>query len=413
MAHFEIPLDIEDVQIEHVEFTPNNEIIITVTSTVEGTHCHRCGKKITVAYGCGREITLRHLSILGKPTYIRIKPKRYQCPDCGDHPTTTQQLAWYDSRSPHTKAYETHILLNLVNSTVADVSIKEGLGYEAVQGIIDRWVSEQVDWNEFKELMQMGIDEIAGKKGRRDFFTIVTTRSATGVMRVLGVLEGREKATVKKFFSSIPKKLRKTIRVVCSDMYEGYINAIKEVLGQRVRVVVDRFHVAKLYRQGLDKLRKQELKRLKQELPEAAYKQFKGVLWLLRKNPAELTPEELEVLKSLFKYTPLLGAAYVFCYTLTAIFETPLTKAEAKRRLLAWKQLVQESELDCFDSFLSTLDQRLEEITNYFVDRHSSGFVEGLNNKIKVVKRRCYGIFKVGHLFQRLSIDLAGCERFA
>jgi transposase len=178
-------------------------------------------------------------------------------------------------------------------------------------------------------------------------------------------------------------------------------------------VVVDRFHVAKRYRKGLDELCKKELKRLKKELPEADYKEFKGMLWLLRKNPAELTPEELEGVKGLFKYTPLLGAAYVFCYTLTSIFETPLTPAEAKQQLLAWKQLVQESKLDCFDSFLSTLDKRLEEITNYFVDRQSSGFVEGLNNKIKVVKRCCYGIFNGGHLFQRLFIDLVGYEKFA
>ena len=60
MAHFEIPLAIEDVEIEQVEFTPHNEIMITVTSTVEGTQCHRCGKKIKQAYGEGREITLRH-----------------------------------------------------------------------------------------------------------------------------------------------------------------------------------------------------------------------------------------------------------------------------------------------------------------------------------------------------------------
>jgi len=62
---------------------------------------------------------------------------------------------------------------------------------------------------------------------------------------------------------------------------------------------------------------------------------------------------------------------------------------------------------------LSTLDKRLDEITNYFVARKNSGFVEGLNNKIKVVKRRCYGIFNVGHLFQRLFIDLTGYEKFA
>ncbi|MFO1434194.1 MAG: ISL3 family transposase [Candidatus Competibacteraceae bacterium] len=358
-------------------------------------------------------MTLRHLSILGKPTYIRIKPKRYQCPYCEDHPTTTQKLSWYDARSPHTKAYETHVLLSLVNSTIVDVSIKEGLGYEAVQGIIDRRVSEKVEWKEFKDLAHVGLDEIAAKKGHQDFFTMVTTRLATGAIWVLGVLEGREKATVKKFFSSIPKALRKTIRVVCSDRYEGYRNAIKEVLGKRVQIIVDRFHVAKRYRKGVDELRKKELKRVKKELPKADYHAFEGVMWLLRKNPAEVKPEELEVLSGLFKYTPLLGSAYVFCYTLTSIFELPLSKAEAKQRLRAWKQLVQESELDCFDSFLSTVDKRLEEITNYFVERKHSGFVEGLNNKIKVIKRRCYGIFKVSHLFQRLFIDLAGYEQFA
>ena len=115
-------------------------------------------------------------------------------------------------------------------------------------------------------------------------------------------------------------------------MYEGCINAVKEVLGKKVQVVVDRFHIAKLYRQGLDKLRTKELKRLKKELPEADYKEFKGVMWLLRNNPAELKPEELEVLSRLFKYTPLLGSAYVFCYTLTSIFELPLSKAEAKQQ---------------------------------------------------------------------------------
>ena len=68
MKHFEMPLDIEDVEIERVEFKENGEIIITVTSTLEGTDCHRCGQKITDSYGYDREIMLRHLSILGRPT---------------------------------------------------------------------------------------------------------------------------------------------------------------------------------------------------------------------------------------------------------------------------------------------------------------------------------------------------------
>ena len=119
------------------------------------------------------------------------------------------------------------------------------------------------------------------------------------------------------------------------------------------------------------------------------------------------------MLSGLFKHTPLLGSAYVFCYPVTRSFTLPLSQAEAKQRFGAWKPWVQASEVDCFDSFLSTVDKRLEAITNYFVDRKNSGFVEGLNNKIKVIKRRCYGIFKVSHLFQRLFIDLTGYEKFA
>ena len=226
-------------------------------------------------------------------------------------------------------------------------------------------------------------------------------------------MEDRRKATVKAFFSSIPKGLRKTVPVVCRDLYEGYIHAAREVFGRKVRVTADRFHVAKWYRKGLDHLRQKEMKRLKAELPKDQYKELNGVMWALRKHPNHATPEELDVLKKLFKLTPLLGTAYLFCYTLTHIFEQPITKAEARSKLRAWKSLVQNSELDCFDRFLRTLEERMDEITNYFTERHNSGFVEGLNNKIKVIKRRCYGISNIDHLFQRLIIDLTGYEKFA
>ena len=74
---------------------------------------------------------------------------------------------------------------------------------------------------------------------------------------------------------------------------------------------------------------------------------------------------------------------------------------------------VQTSGLNIFDTFLTTLGNRWEEITNYFIDRQTSGFVEGLNNKIKVLKRRCYGIINIGHLFQRIMLDLKGYSMFA
>lgn len=413
MAHFEMPLDIPDVRILTTEISREGDFVITVASTVEGTTCHKCGRRIDKSYGHDRWITLRHLPILGRKTFIRICPKRYQCSYCDGQPVTTQQAAWYNRRSPHTKAYETHVLLNLVNSTVTDVSRREALGYEAVMGIIDRHVATGVDWDGFEQIEVLGIDEIALKKGHKDFVTLVTSRSKESGIRLLAVLKDRRKATVKAFFSSIPRRLQKTIGSVCSDLYDGFVQAAKEVFGNRVKVVADRFHVAKLYRKGLESLRKKEMRRLNKTLSAEAYRELKGVMWILRKDSKRLTPEEQAKLNRLFGYSPALGAAYVLSTVLTRIFDENLSVLQAKEKLGAWKAIVEESSIDCFDKFLVTLEARMEEIANYFSERHSSGFVEGLNNKIKVLKRRCYGIFNIDHLFQRIRIDLEGHALFA
>jgi transposase len=178
-------------------------------------------------------------------------------------------------------------------------------------------------------------------------------------------------------------------------------------------VVVDRYHVAKLYRAGADRLRKQELKRLKQELPKEEYATLKGAMWAFRKNQADLEAGEHEVLERLFAYSPELAQAYTYREQLTAIFEAELSKEEATTKLKLWQTRVKASGLKCYESFLQTLEKSLEEITNYFRQRQNSGFVEGLNNKIKVLKRRCYGIFNLPHLFQRIFLDLEGYRLFA
>ena len=95
------------------------------------------------------------------------------------------------------------------------------------------------------------------------------------------------------------------------------------------------------------------------------------------------------------------------------IFDAPLSKEAALLQLTDWQRRVKASGLSCYDRFLHTLEKWTEEISNYFLARENRGFVEGLNNKIKVLKRRCYGIFNLSHLFQRLLLDLEGYQRFA
>lgn len=411
MDTFEIPLGLANVKIEKVKITQKGDFIITVRSTIEETVCHKCGQTITKFHGHDKAITLRHLSILGKETFIRIIPKRYQCFGCDNRPTTTQTLSWYNSKSRETIAYEEHLLLSLINTTVSDVSLKENIGYETLTGVIDRYIGTQVNWEEIKRLDIIGLDEISLKKGHQDFVTIVTGRIGERTI-ILAVLKDRLKETVKAFLSSVPRRLRKTLKAVCSDMYDGFINAAKEVFGKKIMIVADRFHVAKSYRNELEKLRKKELKRLKKELSEKQYEELKGAMWALRKKKENITQDEEKILTKLFQYSPLLKLAYELCWELTDIFEEKISKSEAKRKIKRWRKKIERSQLDCFDSFLTTLDNRIEEITNYFHDRYTSGFVEGLNNKIKVIKRRCYGILDINHLFQRIYLDLEGYSIF-
>ncbi len=410
-AQVTVPLDIPDVRVLSTEINKVGELIITIESTKEGAICRRCGREIHKRHGHDGWTIVRHLPVFGRPSYLRYRPRRYQCMECEGHPTTTEQLSWRESNSPHSMVYDDHLLLQLVNSTVEDVSVKEGVAYDCVLGVLERRISASVDWWQYPALGVIGLDEIALKKGHHNYVVIVTARLAKDRVVILAVLPDRQKDTVVEFLRSIPESLKQSIHSVCCDMYEGFSEAVREELSH-VRIVIDRFHVARAYRDGLDDLRKQELGRLKKELPDVEYKQLKGSMWALRKKPAALTPEERRTLRLLFRYSPELKQAYDLQQQLTQIFDQHISPALAKTKIRAWIKRVAKSGLRCFDKFIHTLGRWWQEIINYFVDRDNSGFVEGLNNKLKVLKRRCYGLFNLKHLFQRIFLDLEGYRLF-
>lgn len=241
-TRLEIPLDIPDVTLEHVKMT-ESAMIITVKSTIKEGKCRKCGRPISKFHGHDKEVTLRHLPILGRKTYIRLRPVRYQCLHCKGKPTTTQKVSWYVQRSPHTKAYDEHLLLSLINTTIEDVSLKEDLGYKAVEGVFDRYIHRRVNWKQITRLDVIGLDEISLKKGHKQYVTIVTGRRGERTI-ILAVLPDRHKDTVKTWLNDIPLRIRRHVVAVCSDMYEGFVNAAKEVFGTGC-LLIDRFHVAK------------------------------------------------------------------------------------------------------------------------------------------------------------------------
>jgi transposase len=408
---FEQLLNLPGVRVLSAEIN-EQEINLTVESTPHWAICHQCGQRATEFHCDGEKLRLRHLPIFNRPVYLTLYTKRYRCLHCDDRPTSTQRGDWYDAQAHCTKAFANYLLFEMVNSTLSDVSLKHQVSYDLLRGLLTRYVSTAVDWGQIQRLRVIGLDEISLLKGHSNFVTIVSTRDEQGHPVLLAVLEGREKETVVAFLQSVPQRLRQTVEEVCTDLYDGYINAVKEVLPQ-ARVVADRFHVTKLYRAAVDELRKGELRELKQVLKPEEYAAFKGVMWTLRRHRDALTDEELEILKLLFECSPSLHQAYQLREKLTSIFETHQTKESARRALCAWSNSVKRSGLTCFDKFLGTLENLMDEITNYFISRQTSGWVEGFNNKIKVLKRRCYGITNVATLFRRIWLDTVGFSAFA
>lgn len=403
-------LGITDVEIINVRMVSDGSIHIEVRSTKSETLCRNC-KSPTQPYGKGRRLTLRHLSMFGHEVYIEITPPRGICKRCDNHPTTTQTLDWFKRNARHTQPYDDYLMLQMVGSTQTDIAKKEGLTEEILQGVIDRQVQDKIDWKTVKRIGLLGIDEIAKKKGYQDYLTLIYSRHDGG-NEILAVIEGKKKADIQAFLSSIPKKKRKTIAGVCVDMCDNYIDAIRSVFGKEVPIIVDRFHVGKLYRGAIRTLRSEELKRLKKELTEDEYKLLKPAIRILIKKNECYSKKEKKMLEPLFKLSPAIKMAYRLAREFTHIYNTHHKKKTAKIRMCQWIEKVENSSTSCFKKFIKTLIRYEDYICNYFLKRETSGFVEGLNNKVKVIKRRCYGFLNVKNIFQRIFLDFHGYDIF-
>src|SRR5215813_3848792 len=369
----QVPLNLPDVRILSTQRTAQGHWLIRVESTLEGAQCRRCGREIRDLHGLDAVVRLRHLPLFDVPVVIEIRPKRYRCPYCSGNPTTTQRCEWYEPRSPNTKAYEQWALRMLINSTVMDAARKLGVSEETIDGILDRWIERAVDWDAWERLGVIGLDEIALKRGHRDFVVLVTVPLEEGGVEIVAVLADRKKETVAAFLRAVPETLRRTIERACTDMYEGFVRALEEEVPW-AEIVIDRFHVARAYRDCADTVRKKELKRLKSALPEAEYAKIKGAMWPFRKRPGDLELQEQELLERVFSYSPKIEAAYHLREDLTELFERDYTKAGAKCAIRAWGKRVRQSGLAEFESFLGTINRWLDEITNYFMGRQTSGF---------------------------------------
>jgi transposase len=140
-------------------------------------------------------------------------------------------------------------------------------------------------------------------------------------------------------------------------------------------------------------------------LPVTKRKELRSLMHDFRRRPEDLTPERLGALEDLFEKVPLLGAVHALRWQATAIFDTAADRASAAAALRAWMAEARESEMD-WEPFIGMLERHWDGILAYFDERRSSGPVEGLNAKIRVVMRRGYGIRNLSTLWSRVLLDV-------
>jgi transposase len=209
--------------------------------------------------------------------------------------------------------------------------------------------------------------------------------------RVLDVLESREKDTVVKYLREGQKSgLLAHVREVTTDMWDAYVEAAREVFGEAVAIVIDRFHVMKNLQEQLTGARRE----LQRALPAEEARALKGSRWLWLTNPENLEEDQLQQLTALRVQFPQLAHLADHREALRQIFDdtsltTPLAGAA---QLVQWSASARALGLSAVNKFCETLDRWRDKIANYFLHRSSNGPTEGFNNGLRTLLRRAYGM---------------------
>jgi transposase len=373
-------LGLKEFRVNRVEVL-KDEIDIYVEVKAKKRRCPRCGS-------CSKSVhqyhkrKVRDLDILGKKCYLIFEIRRFDCDKCGK--PFTERLHCIDFDSEYTKRFEEWVVKLSRNSALEQVGELLDLTYERVEGIFFRAISREVEASKRRIFKKIGIDEISMKKGRGQYIVIISDLSRGCV---IGVLEYRSKVKVKEWFQGLSTKQRRKIRWVAIDMWDGYFYAVREEICH-AKIVIDRFHVQKAFGEQIDKARRS----IQSKLSEEDRKELKGSRWIILKPKKNLTEEEKATLESICCKHPELKQLCDLKEEFRDIYENKtLSPISGREAFDKWQEKVKALGITVLDNFLNTLNNWYRWILNYFGIHLTSGGVEGINTKVKLLKRTGFG----------------------
>lgn len=345
--------------------------------------CSSCGKKMP-GYDTLKERTWCHVPLWGIPVRLKYSPRRGRCSKCG---IRVEEMPWSSGKSRLT------LPLIIVIATYAKIlSFEEvarllGVHWNTVRSAVASAVEYGLEHRDTTGVIAVGVDEISRRKGHK-YMTMVYDISRT---KLLWCGPGRDKEALKSFFSEWGEERCKAIRAVCLDMWQPYIDVIEEMLPKAV-MVFDKFHIIRHLGDAVDKVRRQEARRLAEAGDPELLKKTRYI-WL--KNSENLTGKQRVRLSELEKLNLKVNRAYLLKEAFRPFWDYTYRR-NAEKYLNDWLWWATHSRLEPMRDFAWMIKRHKEQILNYFKVSITNASVEGMNRKAKVVSQRAYGYRTVG-----------------
>ncbi|MES0447319.1 MAG: ISL3 family transposase [Desulfobacterales bacterium] len=346
--------------------------------------CSRC-KKPGSTYDHLKKRRFLLPPIWGIAVVLLYTMRRVDCHNCNK--AKVEKVPWATGKSPITKQFAVFLAYWTRKLSWKDAAESFHITWDLVATAVSWVVQWGLTHRDLEKITALGVDEIQYRDGQK-YLTLVY-QIDHHCRRLLWIGKERKKKTLHDFFDFFGKDRCQRIKFVCSDMWQAYISVINERLDKAVHIL-DRFHIVSNLNKVVDKIRRAEVTKLKQE-GKPAY--LKNSRWLLLRKYTNLIYENRTKLHELLTINLRTIKAYLFKEDFDHLW-TYNHPNWAGRFIDQWTQdVMRYRSLPELKTFARTIREHKELILNYFRAKKefSSGPVEGLNNKAKLTIRRSYG----------------------
>jgi transposase len=372
-----------DVRLVPREGTPDSRIEARVVPRKNSRgRCSGCNQP-GATYDHQRERRFDFVPLWGLLVFLLYAPRRVDCRTCG---VRVEAMPWAMGKSSMTTVYMSFLATWARRLSWTETARVFSSTWDNVRRAVEWVVEYGLEHRDLEGITAMGVDEVAHRKGHQ-YLTLVYQIDA-GCRRLLWVAESRTTKAFKGFFTWLGERRSKALRVVCSDMWKPYLNVIQRHAGQALNVL-DKFHIVAHLNKAVDETRRLDAAELRRQGDKVTLKHTR---WCLLKRPGKLTKKQTGRLRSLLRLNLRTARAYILKEDFNH-FWTYVSPFWAGKFLDRWCDMAMRSGIEPMKAKAKMLQAHRDLILNYFHAKkeHSSGVVEGLNTKVKLVTRKAFG----------------------